>query len=103
MVMENVGSQSSVVECDRHGQRPKAYVCDHLLHGVKQGFVTSGNQPENPYPDAWCLACDRIRLAHGGDWNNESEALITIRVVCGDCYEEIRDRNLPGTEHRVLH
>jgi hypothetical protein len=55
--------------------------------------------PENPHPDAWCSACEQIRLAHAGverEWNERSEALIKIRLVCGDYYEEIKARNARG-------
>ena len=98
MVAETSQSESETVECDRHGHRRKTYVCDHLLDGEKQGFVWSPDEPENPYPDAWCLACDRVRLEHGEKWNPQSEALITVRLVCSDCYEEIKERNHLGTE-----
>jgi hypothetical protein len=37
-------------------------------------------------------------LAHGTEWNAESEALIRVRLVCGDCYEEIKERNVLGSE-----
>ena len=83
---------SGQVQCDRHGPRPSAYVCDHLFRESRQGFVASTEQPDNPFPDAWCLACDEVRLAHGG-WNEASEKHLTVRVVCSDCYEMIRDRN----------
>jgi hypothetical protein len=96
MSTEHAEWQPGAIECERHGSRPKAYVCDHLLLGIDQGFVTSTDQPDNPYPDAWCLACDRVRVAHGGVWNQQSEALITVRVVCADCYTEIRQRNVLG-------
>jgi hypothetical protein len=39
-----------------------------------------------------------VRLEHGEKWNPQSEALITVRLVCSDCYEEIKERNHLGTE-----
>jgi hypothetical protein len=93
-----MSTATETIVCERHGRRPKAYVCDHLLHGESRGFVTAIDQIGNPYPDAWCLECDDIRMAHGGVWNEESEQLITVRLVCGDCYEVIRLRNRFGTE-----
>ena len=103
MLTETAEDRSGAMDCQRHGLRPKAYVCDHLLHGEQKGFVTSVDQPGNPYPDAWCLACDRVRLAHGGVWNQQSEELITVRVVCGGCYEEIKQRNIIETEKNIVH
>ena len=29
-----------------------------------------------------------------GEWNERSEALIKVSLVCGDCYEEIKCRNV---------
>jgi hypothetical protein len=86
-------TETDFVHCGRHGDRRKAYVCDHLFSSEGQGFIASIDQPGNPHPDAWCSACDRIRLAHGGLWNEENEALIKVRLVCGDCYEEIKANN----------
>jgi hypothetical protein len=85
-----------MVHCQTHGDRREAFVCDHLLHGTRQGFFT-GDEAGNPYPDAWCSMCDQIRATFGGGdgaWNEKSEALIKVRLVCGDCYEEIKARNI---------
>jgi hypothetical protein len=83
------------VHCDLHGDRRKAYVCSHLLHGVRQGFVTVPEEElTNPYPDAWCYKCESIRQEFGGEWSQENESLITVKLVCGDCYEEIKEKNL---------
>src|SRR5580704_5095021 len=89
-----------MVHCEKHGDRREAFVCDHLLHGAGQGFF-SGDDPGNPHPDAWCSKCDRIRAVHGGsdgEWNEKSIALIKVRLVCVDCYEEINRRNISGSE-----
>jgi len=87
-----VGEDDALVECSKHGVKPRAYVCEHLFGGHDQGFVASTDDPDNPFPDAWCRACEQIRLAHGG-WSEESEKHISIRLVCGDCYELIKDQN----------
>jgi hypothetical protein len=84
------------VHCDKHGDRRESFVCDHLLHGTQQGFF-SGDDPGNPHPDAWCSACEHIRITHAGpdgEWNEKSEGLLKVRLVCGDCYEEIKVRNV---------
>jgi hypothetical protein len=85
----------TTVHCAKHGDKRKAYVCEHLLHGMEQGFFRA-DEEGNPYPDAWCAKCEQIRLIHGGasgEWNEASEALIKVRLVCGDCYEEIKQKN----------
>ncbi len=93
--------QYKTIHCDRHGDRRAAYICDHLLHGTRQGFFTDPDEKANPHPDAWCSRCDLIRLAHDvgdGEWNEESEALVKVRLVCGDCYEGIKERNVQTAE-----
>ena len=93
-------NQYKIVHCDKHGDRREAFVCDHLLRGTRQGFF-SCEDVGNPHPDAWCLKCEQMRLAYAnadGEWNEKSEALLTVRLVCGDCYEEIKDRNVSGAE-----
>jgi hypothetical protein len=89
------------VSCSKHGDKREAFVCEHLLTGTKLGFLHEHEDRDNPYPDAWCSACERVRLEHGGVWNEENEALIRIKLVCGDCYEEIKAKNLLGTEENL--
>lgn len=88
--MSNV---SPIVHCDRHGDMQEAFVCEHLLSGERLGFVHDMEDPGNPRPDAWCASCERLRIAHGG-WNERSHALVTIKLVCGGCYDEIKARNV---------
>ena len=95
-----VSEGTRTVHCDRHGDRREAFVCDHLLHGTRRGFF-SADAPGNPHPDAWCSSCEKIRLMYGGtdgEWNEQSEDMIKISLVCGDCYEEIKSRNILPTE-----
>jgi hypothetical protein len=99
-LVKSTADQYRTIHCERHGDRREAYVCDHLLSGADQGFF-SGDDPGNPHPDAWCSKCDHIRTSHGGkdgEWNGQSIALVKVRLVCGDCYEEIKARNILGTE-----
>jgi hypothetical protein len=96
MELSESAAEPKMGHCQIHGDRRKAYVCDHLLRGSRQGFFTA-DEPEDPHPDAWCSACDQIRAAHGsadGEWNERSGALIKVRLVCGGCYEEIKARNV---------
>ena len=90
--MDGEGEDGALVECSEHGVKPRAYVCEHLFGGSNQGFVASTDEPGNPFPDAWCGACEQVRVAHGG-WNDESEQHISIGLVCGDCYQLIKERN----------
>ena len=85
------------VHCQQHGDNREAFVCEHLLHGSRLGFFSDLDDPSNPYPDAWCSSCERIKVEHGG-WTDESHAVTKIRLICGQCYEEIKAKNILGTE-----
>ena len=92
-------TQDNTVRCSKHGDRREAYLCHHLLHGSQHGFFTDADDAlTNSHPDAWCSKCEQIRLAHGGEWNEASEALIEVKLVCGDCYEEIKAINVLETD-----
>jgi hypothetical protein len=81
------------VHCDRHGDMREAFVCGHLLFGDHLGFFEDTGDFEHDPPNGWCSGCEGVRLNHGGVWNDESTALINIRLVCRRCYDEIKERN----------
>lgn len=76
-----------------HGESQQAFVCSHLA-GNTSGLGFNRNEPteDNPFPDAWCDDCELIRAAHDG-WNQESEKLTKIVLLCSGCYERSRIRN----------
>jgi len=81
------------IECATHGECLQTFVCVHLL-GEEAGLGFNRNEPteEDPFPDAWCDNCEIIRKAHDG-WNEESEKLTKISLLCSGCYERSRIRN----------
>jgi hypothetical protein len=84
---------SDPIECSIHGKAQPAYVCHHLKgDSVALGFNRNDPDDEKPFPDAWCDDCELIRAAHGG-WNEESEKLTKISILCAGCYERARIRN----------
>lgn len=84
---------AETVHCDTHGETQQTFVCDHLAgHSTGLGFNTDALTEENPFPDAWCDDCEIIREAHGG-WNDESEKLTEIVLLCSGCYQRSRIRN----------
>lgn len=84
---------AETIQCGTHGAREKAYVCSHLLgDGVGLGFNRKEPTSDEPFPDAWCDDCELIRAAHG-EWNDESEKLVKIDLLCSGCYEQARIRN----------
>ena len=78
------------VECGDHGTGYQTFVCRHLADGTGRGFVFF-EEPDNPYPDAWCDACEVVREEVDG-WDEESERTAGITLRCHHCYIEIRDR-----------
>lgn len=84
---------SRTTHCERHGDMQEAFVCEHLLDGIRLGFFTDPQDTGNQRPDAWCSDCDHVRAEHGG-WNEKSESLIKVKLVCGGCYDEIKERNI---------
>lgn len=70
-------------------------MCEHLLHGTALGFFYDVDDLGNPFPDAWCSKCERVR----GESANFSDeyALATFNLVCGACYEEIKAKNTSRT------
>ncbi len=84
---------SDKVQCAKHGESEKAYVCVHLS-GDAAGLGFNRNDPtdENPFPDAWCDDCELIRSTDGG-WDEENEKLAQISLLCAECYERSRIRN----------
>lgn len=84
---------SDRIQCATHGESEKTFVCTHLLgESIGLGFNCGESTAENPFPDAWCDNCEIIRAAHDG-WNEESEKLAKITLLCSGCYERSRIRN----------
>jgi hypothetical protein len=85
-----------LLTCQQHGQRPVAFVCQHLLAGSGQGFHWSSEDPDSLCPNAWCDACEADAEQAGG-WTDEATAAVA-RVVCDRCYESLRADNWPDDE-----
>lgn len=85
----------SDIQCAVHGAQPAAYVCEHLLltlhDSQPRGFFCDGDPSE--LPDAWCADCDHMLNAHGGEWTEELEGTVGVRLICGQCYGRIRAIN----------
>ena len=86
--------KSSLMECPRHGERRPAFICRHLQFGRGIGFHQPAGDvdPDQPFQNAWCDACEAVRVREGG-WNDVSEGHAGILAICEGCLEEIRERN----------
>ncbi|SUS05874.1 conserved hypothetical protein [uncultured Defluviicoccus sp.] len=92
----NVEPMTNLVECPIHGKQQETFVCCHLVAalrtGKRVGFFWSGQTRG----DAWCSECEQSRISFGGesgDWNEQSEAVAKIQVLCGACYDRVREQH----------
>lgn len=84
---------SNKIQCNTHGECEETFVCTHLVgEATALGFNRDEPTVENSFPDAWCDDCELIRTTHGR-WNEESENLVKISLLCSGCYERARIRN----------
>lgn len=86
-------SDSKLVTCGAHGDTPSTFACRHLTRGVACGYHASVDDPADKWPDAWCDLCEQAFQAAGGEWNDESEKVADIKLMCTHCYEAARARN----------
>jgi hypothetical protein len=45
----------------------------------------------NPWPDAWCAACDKM-YQQQGQWNDSDSDRLSIKLICHRCYESLRSK-----------
>jgi len=84
------------VECDEHISGRVAFVCQHLdkdkYTGFHEAFDPEDITDEDDGYQAWCDECEKVRLEEDG-WNDKSMAFAKIKLVCDQCYFEIKKRN----------
>ncbi|MBO6935407.1 MAG: hypothetical protein JJ863_10550 [Deltaproteobacteria bacterium] len=82
------------VECAAHGSCIATFVCTHLSVGVGCGF-NHPDDPDDPYPDSWCDACDALYMREG-DWTEAATAFADVTLLCSGCWVAARSRNAPN-------
>ncbi len=86
------------VTCKIHGLSRPAFICQHLdlknPKGFEESFDTYKGMELDEEDDfaAWCDECERVRMKYNG-WNEDSEEFAKIKLVCEDCYFELKDFN----------
>ena len=86
------------IYCNIHGNQMKyAIVCQHLFECLrsqkKVGFCVPWEEIKEGEPkEAWCDNCHKILDQERG-WNDTSEAAADFKLICSDCYADIRDLN----------
>lgn len=103
-VIENKNSpeiqkmKQKTVDCENHGFGRPAFICQHLnlktAVGFEEAFETFPGMELDEDDDlqAWCDECEKIRLENNG-WNDETMEFAKIKLVCEDCYFEIKKLN----------
>ena len=87
-------SEKYSVECSSHGHQEAAFVCRHVFESLSSGEPVGfycDEDSESTHPDAWCAICERTRVANGGEWTEEVEKGLGIKMICGSCHEKARD------------
>jgi hypothetical protein len=88
-------SESDQITCSQHGSQDSTFVCQHIARslttGIAVGFHWPRENERNPRPDAWCSACERMRVDGGGDWTEEMGPSLDIQTLCGGCYDSAKD------------
>lgn len=90
--------KQKTVDCGTHGFGRPAFVCQHLNYETKKGFQEAFETfkgmdlEEDDDFQAWCDKCEKIRIKSDG-WNDESMEFAKIKVICEDCYFELKKIN----------
>jgi len=82
------------ITCSTHGTAYETYVCKHLIAHPKQRWFCEEIDRENPWPDAWCAACD-VFFQEQGEGNEANEKQVNVKLLCHHCYEMLRAQALP--------
>ena len=80
------------INCNKHGTAYATYVCEHLIAEPQQQWFSEGPNPENPWPDAWCAACDKF-FREQGEWNEANESKLRIKLLCHYCYGTLHSKS----------
>ena len=94
----NQNKTEKLIECKKHGKSRPAFICQHLNENEKKGFEESFETEIGMYLQedddlsAWCNKCEEIRIKDNG-WNDENMETAKIKLVCENCYFEIKEFN----------
>lgn len=87
--------EDKYIACDVHENGRTSFVCRHLIAkehpGFNEAFESDPLVEEEDDYQAWCDECEKVRLKEG-EWNDDSMAFADIKVVCDECYFEIKRR-----------
>lgn len=86
--------------CKIHGEMDYALVCKHLVTQTPDDpsvnvYLASEDESDETsnVQNLWCQECDEVLLEEG-EWNDKSESFANIQVVCVQCLESIKTKNV---------
>jgi hypothetical protein len=87
------------IPCFVHGEQDETFVCQHIPQGLSTGekigfFWAEGS--EQLRPDAWCFSCEERRQANNGAWAENCNTFLSVKILCGACYDLAKAFNLRG-------
>jgi hypothetical protein len=80
-----MSESDETLHCATHGQAHTTYVCGHLAAKPAQQWFCDTPSEDNPWPDAWCKACDAEYLK-AGEWNDDNSGCLDLQLLCNHCY-----------------
>ena len=81
-----------------HSRQPACCLCcQHLIKASNIGFheAVKSNpliEPDDDY-QAWCDECQK-EWEKTGEWNETFKSFVKIKLVCDQCYFELKRKNL---------
>jgi hypothetical protein len=77
------------IKCATHGEASCTYVCSHLASDPRQRWYCNYPSEEDPWPDAWCGACEQA-FQQQGEWNEQNTQNRSVKLLCHSCYDEFK-------------
>lgn len=74
------------IECPTHGEANCAFVCNHLAGDPRQRWYCNYPTKDDPWPDAWCGACEQA-FQEQGEWNEQNSQNLNLKILCHNCYD----------------
>jgi hypothetical protein len=83
--------EAKQTECATHGKGFETFVCEHLIFNPAQECFLEKPNVTKRWPDAWCASCD-VLYQQEGEWNDENNSNIKIKLLRHHCYERLRSQ-----------
>jgi hypothetical protein len=86
---------SKTLTCPSYGEARPSFACSHSIDSLRTGLPKGLNalRDDDGNFNGWCDECDRVLAQYGGEWNDESEALAKIGMICEGCFLRVAEIN----------